>query len=353
MAHTVFLHVGAPKTGTTAFQERLARNAASLSRAGISVPGAGRRDPAPLGQFHACLDLVGADWAGPGSGVDGAWRRLVEQVHSTRGTAIISHEIFASATSDQAARARRDLTAHGADLHIVYSARDMGRQIAAGWQEEVKQGKEWSFAEYSARLRAGLGFFAVPFDLPRVLGTWGYGIAPDRIHLVTVPRERTADELWLRMCHALRVDPDRAPREAGGSNPSMGAAQTTMMRRLNRRLERSDRPGTYDGLVRVLIAEETLAGAGDPIVPSEEMLDWADERFAAWAAWIRERDIDVVGDVEDLRPVRAPQVADPDRPGPDPQLNAALDALASVVREAEQRARRPGLRDVIRRAARR
>ena len=34
------------------------------------------------------------------------------------------------------------------ELHVVVTARDLVRQAAAHWQEEVKNGRPWSFREF-------------------------------------------------------------------------------------------------------------------------------------------------------------------------------------------------------------
>ena len=59
---------------------------------------------------------------------------------------IISHEILAAARPERVARAMADL--EGSEVHIVYSARDLARQLPAGWQESIKQGRRWTFRRF-------------------------------------------------------------------------------------------------------------------------------------------------------------------------------------------------------------
>ena len=97
MVRRVFLHIGAPKTGTTALQTRLQRNAATLSEHGVLVPmgeqGSGRR-PAGL-VLRAALELSGVTLGQRPETLAGEGRRLVEQVTaSPYETTIISHEAF-------------------------------------------------------------------------------------------------------------------------------------------------------------------------------------------------------------------------------------------------------------------
>ncbi len=65
------------------------------------------------------------------------------------GTVLVSHEILAGATPAQVARALHDLRDVGrAEVHVVYSARDLGRQVPAEWQESIKHRKQKSFERY-------------------------------------------------------------------------------------------------------------------------------------------------------------------------------------------------------------
>src|SRR4029078_13123442 len=66
--------------------------------------------------------------------------------------------------------------------------------------------------------------------------------------------------------------------------------------------------------------------------------DWAIERGEAWIEWLEEGGGDVVCDVGDLLPgPPAKDFGHPDRVRPRPQLEAALDALAAMTREAASR----------------
>jgi hypothetical protein len=71
-----------------------------------------------------------------------------------------------------------------------------------------------------------------------------------------------------------------------------------------------------------------------------ERFAWAEERAERWIEWIEGSGVHVVGDVDELRPVRPPddeRWRDPDRVRAKRQLNTALDALAAMTREAARR----------------
>ena len=95
-------------------------------------------------------------------------------------------------------------------------------------------------------------------------------------------------------------------------------AETQVIRRLNRRLDRSQRPGgRYDGLIRLMLAESVLVNRdSDRVLLPPDLHPWIAERTEQWIEWIQQSGIDVVGDLEDLRsPAPDPGAAwhDPDR----------------------------------------
>ena len=68
--------------------------------------------------------------------IHGAWDKLVDEMAAWHGDSIVSHELFAPATAEQAARAIAKLDF--AEVHVVVTARDLARQIPAEWQEHLK-----------------------------------------------------------------------------------------------------------------------------------------------------------------------------------------------------------------------
>ena len=181
-----------------------------------------------LSHFRGALDLLDQDWGGAPGHADGSWDALVRRVKRRTGTVVISHEILAPAAPGQVARAMRDLA--GSEIHVVYTARDLGRQLPAAWQESIKQGRRWSYKRFLDRYQKGRTWFYRAFDVPRVLGTWGAGLPPEHVHVVTVPqaarRDQHGDLLWQRMCQVLGIDPAWAPLDSDRSNRSLGVAET-------------------------------------------------------------------------------------------------------------------------------
>ncbi len=360
MTRRVYLHIGAPKTGTTYVQDRLTLNAARLADHGIHFPSRSPLVSPALFQFRAALDLLGQDWGGePGHAV-GNWEALVKRVRRKSGTVVVSHEILAPARAESVARAMADL--EGSEVHVVYSARDLGRAVPAAWQESIKQGRKWSYRKFLRKTRRGKPWFFRAFDLPTVLATWGAGVPPERIHVVTVPHRpdptpvapetpstspgaveaALGDPLWLRFCEVFGIDPEWAPRDSDRTNQSLGVAETQLIRQLNRRLDRATRrEASYDALIREMLAQDELVGRTSPPVrlpPAD--YDWAEAVAGRWIDYLQQSGVDVVGDYGDLRPLRPAEDArwhDPDRVPPRQRLQVSLDALAAMTREAASR----------------
>lgn len=358
MSRVVYLHIGAPKTGTTYLQDRLMLNQSSLAEHGVTIPTKNRLVDADLFHFRAALDLLDQDWGGkPGHAV-GSWDTMVKRVRRADGTAIISHEVLAPAKPDVVARVMNDLS--DSEIHVVYSARDLGRALPAAWQESIKQGRKWTFKHFLDKVERNQTWFRAAMDLPAVLETWGAKLPPERVHVVTVPHDRgpTGDELWLRFCRAFGIDPAWAPLDSERANRSLGIAETQLVRRLNRRLELPMwRDATYDTLIRELLAQDVLASRDSiPVRLPPDRFDYAETQSEVWIDWLKTSGVDVVGEADDLRPVRPnpdKQWRDPDRVSPKLQLGAALDALTVMTREAAERTPTGDLGHRLRQQARR
>ena len=342
MSRVVYLHVGAPKTGTTYLQNRLAANGDILAEHGVHFPrGPLGRDPG-LTHFRAALDLLGEDWGGPSGHAEGYWDSLMRKVRRTRGTVVISHEILAAAPKDKIAKAMADL--EGSDVHVVFSARDLARQFPAFWQESIKQGRRWTFKKFLDRARNDENiWFWRSQSLPKVLNRWGTGLEPDHVHLVTVPKPGDPPELlWNRFCTAFGIEPAWTPKESDRANPSMGIAETALIRRLNRRLgQKGLSEHHHSTLVREILVHQNLAHReGRKATVPPDLYPWLEEVTEGWIEWVEGSGIDVIGDLDDLRPVRPRKGArwnDPDKPNQAKVITAALDALVAMTEEAANR----------------
>jgi hypothetical protein len=302
----VFLHVGAAKSGTTFLQTVLWHNRDRLRAAGVLFPG---RD---LGHHvRAAFDLRRTFFRGASDpSVRGAWPELVGQARDWPGTTIISQELFAPTRPRFVDQALDDLAF--ADVHVVFTARDLGRQIPAHWQEDVKNRFTTPFREFVAALsRPDWENFEVARlfwglqDPVAVLARWGARLPPGRVHVVTVPPPGAPrDLLWRRFCTAVDLDPDGCDLSATFGNPSLGLAETQFLRRLNASLDERIGWDVYNDVVKLHLAQEVLAARPSPtrIRLPDEHLPWAVDRAVETVEALRAARYRVAGDLYELIP---------------------------------------------------
>ena len=340
MSKRVLLHVGTPKTGTSYLQDVLFRNRRLLASADILYP-ADRFDA----HFLAALDLMRMPWGGLESEAVGAWDRLAKEVRAHRGTAIISHEILATASRSQAGRALESLGhGSGTEVHVVLSARDLVRQIPAEWQENVKHRQALTYGAFLDQVqdparesRIATWFWGVQ-EIPDILNRWGHDLPPEQVHIVTVPPAGGPQQLlWKRFSVAFGLDGLDLDLEAERANPSLGAPETALLRRINRAANRELPPADYRPLVRELLAHQTLSrrSRSPRLALPPDVHPWAQEVTGSWIAEIEQRGYDVVGDLHDLLgrpPVQ--QYADPDNPAERQVSAAAVDAIKALLLES-------------------
>jgi hypothetical protein len=338
MARTVVLHVGAPKTGTSFVQDVLFKSRDRLAADGVLYPA-----ERPDAHFFAALDLMQLTWGGLERDAVGAWDRLAEQVRAWPGTAIVSHEILATASRQQVARALESLRSDDTDVHVLLSARDLVRQIPAEWQENVKHRRTTTYADFLAHLRdpsrqqgVASWFWGVQ-EVPDILDRWGSTLPPGNVHLVTVPPPGAPRELLgRRFAQALRLDPELFAVEDTRANPSLGVAEAAVVRRLNEQIAEVVPNHHYRAIVREALVHQNLSGdrrSARLSVPPD-VWEWADGLSRRWVAELTRREYDVVGDLDDLLP-RAPlPFVDPDAPTDADLADAALRALTAMTREA-------------------
>lgn len=354
MTERVYLHVGPFKTGTTYLQSLLTANAARLGEQGVLYPGG-----TFARQSRAIHDALGRE-SMPSSdrSIAGEWDRLADEMRGWPGTAaVLSQETLSAAERKDVDRLYERIA--GPDVHVIYTARDLSRVAPAMWQTSLRSRRTATWAEYVAALRspnrssrkAGRHFWRCQ-DAAAVLDLWRRHVPVENLHVVTVPRSGSPPELlWQRFCQVLEVDTAGHDLQARRANPSLGAAEAELLRRLNSRLAVSDvNPKNWLFGIRWLARElEQRPGAVRFALPPED-LSWISARAEKIVAALRTAGYPVVGDLDELLP----------RPGPDDGrtpgasrdasiasdaeiLDAAVDALERAVRHVgENRRRRDG-----------
>lgn len=302
MTQVVYLHVGGPKSGTTFIQQILEHNADTLAKAGVLVVGP------RLELIHAAMAVRGDPRLGdlPAAARD-AWDRVAAHVREWQGrSAIVSYELFANASLEQARAALARL--EGIEVHVVVSARDLGKAIASSWQEQLKFGvtkplEAWSPPQESA-VASEWGWRTM--QPANVAARWGADLPAERVHVVTVPaRAAGADELWHRFASATGLDEvEDLDLGVERANESLGLVEAELLRRVNAGLDGRIRGGRQRSLwQRDLLAHTILAPIGsEPIGLTEAHAREAADQAAAAIAAITAAGYRVHGDLADLRP---------------------------------------------------
>jgi hypothetical protein len=341
MSRRVLLHVGTPKSGTSYLQDKLALNRDELTRQGLDYVRTRTED-----HFEAALDLLDERWAGEEKAARGQWDALVAEARGSRHDAVVvSHEILAGAAPASIDRALASFP--GDEVHVIVTARDLGRQIPAEWQERVKHRSTRDYTDFLKAIHRNYERtdWVMPFwrvqHLPRVLAAWGSGLPADRVHLVTVPPSGAPRHLlWDRFAGVLGLDLRAAYDESPTTNASLGGAEVTLLRRLNEVLADREVPReVYVSWVRESLVKEVLAGRTDSeqasVPPGRRPT--VEAITADWLEQIRAAGYDVVGDLADLEPVwpdHSSHWPNPDHADAAVVADAAIEALAHVVDRA-------------------
>lgn len=331
----VVLHVGAPKSGTTFLQRALWGNYDALRSAGFVCAGERQRD-----MFHAAVEIRQGHefWGYSTEAIDGTWKRLCQEAKRCSGTTIMSHELLAAASDEQAKQALAELD--GVELHVVFTARDLARQATSEWQERVKNGSTSRFGKFQRRIVRQIesgqmsGGFWRNQDPLGVLARWAEHLPPEQVHVVVAP-PAGADprELWRRFGAAIGFDADHFDpmTEEAPANQALGSAQVAVLRRVNKALGGRIKQPAYAQVVKTQFAENLLAAQASsrpetPRVLVRRMRAVAQQRNEAIAAL----GYQVHGDLAELLPRPVPAATK----SPDQIDNReVLDAFALVVAE--------------------
>jgi hypothetical protein len=344
MPQRVFLHVGSPKTGTTFLQHVLWSHRQLALKQGVLLP------LNTLGHYLACLDVRDEHQAG--ARVPGAWRALVDAALDWDGDVLVSHELFAPASREQARTAVADFG--DAEVHVIVTARDLARQIPAHWQENIKGLVRQSagqlrggvkvafdepFPDFMDDLRsdtARTSWFWTVQDFAEVVARWGGGLPRGHVHVVTVPPAGTPPTvLWERFAALIGLAPEMFDVTSARTNNSLGAEQVELLRRVNAVLgDRLVHGGPYSAMVKEYFANEVLAGQQGTAFA----LTGADHAFAVSESEVvveklRRSGVDVVGDLAELVPVPddAGRVSAREKPEDDRVLVSSILALITIL----------------------
>jgi hypothetical protein len=311
MAKRTFLHVGTTKSGTTYLQYVLWRSARPVMRRhGVLLPGARTT------HFLAAKGVTERIDQQQKSDMDPAvaWPRLVDEVNAWDGDALIAHELFGPASTNQAERAKSLL--EGTEIHLVLTARSLAKQVPAAWQQQVKGGMTTPYGAFirelrdsdcrrGRRARSGKGdWFWLVQDLTDIARRWGTHVSPDHVHVVTVPPSASDPTLlWRRYASVIGMDQaDIDSSAAPMRNVSLGRVETELLRQIHEVGDPRFRGLGRQRWTRGVLASTILAQrSGRPIGLPQESRSWVAERTDEMARSLERSGFDVIGDLGDLR----------------------------------------------------
>lgn len=347
----VYFHIGAPKTGSTFLQSVLWRLRAELAADGTCYP-------LYDSNIHlgATMDLCKRPWGGRfDPRWAGSWDRIAERTRAFTGERVVfSGELMGLAGPSHIERAVASV--QPAEVHLVFTARDLARQIPSDWQEQMKHRHTVTLSQFVDDL-VELGPDAPkPFgqlfwglhDAPYVLARWRNVVPPERIHVVTIAQRGTAppDQLWRRFGEATGIDSQAYDTSRLQVNTAMGLVEAEFLRRFNGAAVIGTLGSEHGPVINRVLGQDILARREGslPIRFPRRHRAWAVARSRQVVDELKLGGYDVVGNLDELIPV---YTADddaveqlPERLPPAVMNKAAFYAIAGLVRTvATSRAR--------------
>jgi hypothetical protein len=324
MVRRIFLHVGAPKTGSTYVQNVLWQNREALKGAGILLPGSA------MAHDQAMADLRRVSWRDPQA--TWSWERLVAAAAKWPGDVVITNEGLGTATAEQAALAVASL--RPAEVHVIVAARDLWRTLPSMWQQGVRSRNVGRFEAFLRTVERG------DLDTPdRMLVRWGDQVPAGQRHLVTVPPPGAPrDLLWSRFAGVLGIPDGLCELPPPAANPSLGAAEIEVLRRVNASLgDRYPHRTPYQRVVQRHLVDAVLKqGRNDErfgVGPDEA--GWVVEMAERQIAELRAYPCEVAGDLAELRPVDLKPAPTPDELDDGALLQTAIETIIGMLGHAE------------------
>ncbi|WP_221585421.1 hypothetical protein [Microbacterium sp. G2-8] len=346
------LHIGLPKTGTTALQRTAVRLRGPLLRAGVVYPRTLTKRHDHLIPAAALMERKLAET----NGVPGRehWDDLMSTIDADDERRIwISHEWISESDEAQVRRFRDEL---GDRVHVVVSVRPFGTILTSTWQEFLKSTMLHDFeswVEYVLTDRAApdshtrwqVAHLAKRASQGDIVERWARIVGPENVTVVVVdPAHR--DQLTDAFEDMLGLDRGFLKAEDDGSvaNRSMTVEEASVMLALNRAYADPASPLTKrQGRLPMRLPHALLGRTPGPGERKLTLPRWAaeiaDARSAAQADQIDAAGVRVVGDLEVLRsPSRATGDA-AHNSAPDVPVDTAVRASIGLVEDADIRAR--------------
>jgi len=328
------LHIGPPKTGTTALQAAFHVNRAAVESQGVHYSSNGR---------HAMTAvLAGIDQPSPWS-VDRTppprwlWTRLLADLRGSKaGRVVLSSEFFADAAPDAIRRVVDEIDP--ARIQVVVTLRPLARIIPSQWQQFVQNQLSQPLDAWLDKLLNEPRGAVTPAFWKRhrhdeLVARWADVVGPDRLTVVALDDRdhdmvlRVFERLTGLRDGTLVTEPDLA-------NRSLTVPEVETLRAFNVAFREAKLPvPLYSRIVRFGTAAHLRMRQPAADEPRIQLPDWSIEPIEALAREmmdsIRAHGVRVVGDLDGLvgaGPGRAPDAA-PVSVTPEVAARAAMGVL--------------------------
>jgi IS5 family transposase len=300
---SVLLHIGPPKTGTSALQGACHANREALFRAGVRYVGSG------IQPSTAAFAVTEREHPSTGRAPSMRhWRSLVREVRSAqRETLLISSEFFAGASASQIQTIVSDLDPNR--LYVAITLRPLVKILASRWQQNVQEGAK---VEYHEWLRAVLtapdsGHARKFWSRQRhdeLVDRWTRVVGVERMRVIVV-NDRDHESV-LRSFEALLAIPSQTLKPHKDSpNRSLTLEEVAIVRSYN---EQFSDEGLSPSLRHKLMArgaathlKRRTPSSGEAKIPTPTWAVEASQRIAReMVAAIRNLGVQVDGDLDQL-----------------------------------------------------
>lgn len=333
------LHVGLPKTGTTAIQGALDQARRAMRASGVVYPGNAH-------QHRAAARAVTRAWPKGDAPPDPqTWNVLVRHVSRAGGNrVVISAEAFTNADEPTA---REIVSAVGGQLvHVVVTVRPLVRLLPSVWQQTVVGGVRETYGDWLARVlderranAANTGFWRQPTRPDITVDRWRSVVGPRNLTVVAV--DETDTTMLLRTFEQMLALPAGLLETPRATNPSLTFGEVELLRRLNRELHTRGWSSRRRRAL-VLAVRNHLQRSRPPGLDGQRIRTptWAVERAGelgrAAADRIGSSGVRIVGDITTLGSIEKSDTPSP--PLAELPSETAAAAVVGAIRAAERKA---------------
>ncbi|TMB75801.1 MAG: hypothetical protein E6I65_02300 [Chloroflexi bacterium] len=334
---TRLVHIGPPKTGTTAVQGAFHARRREVLAQGVRYAGRSRHSGA------AVLAVGGRPSFQRDSGPPPMrrWNDLAGEVRrSTEARVLLSSEFFADVEADRIPRIADDLGRER--LHVVVTLRPLSRLLASQWQQYVQSFMRLSYDDWLDAVLNGPPGKVTPTFWRRhrhdeLIERWAAVVGPERMSVVVID-EDDHDQVLRVFEQLLGLRAGTLVAEDDVTNRSMTLAEIEAVRAFNNAFwDAGLRNALYHRVMHFGAAAYMKQRQPKPGEPRIETPQWALDRSGEIAremvARIAPSGVRIIGDLEALTVVPASGLSGDRKPGVciPPDISAAMATGIAVV----------------------